>query len=48
MHSGRVEVRLFKPAAAPPANAEEEIDSSAKPGFGLFVLERKSETRCDF
>jgi hypothetical protein len=44
MHSGGVEVRLFKPAAAPNA----DTDEAHKPGFGLFTLERKSEKNCDF
>lgn len=44
MRSGGVEVRLFKPAPAP----ESDTPSGALPGFGLFTLERKSETSCDF
>ncbi len=44
MHSGGVEVRLFKPAAAPPDGADE----AQKPGFGLFTLERKNEKNCSF
>jgi hypothetical protein len=46
MHSGGVEVRLFKPAAAP--NEEEGTDEALKPGFGLFTLERKSVKSCTF
>lgn len=43
MHNGSVEVRLLKPAALAPPDAE----PAKRPGFGLFYLHRE-ETGCDF
>ena len=41
MHSGDVEVRLFKPAPA-----TDKDDPATAPGFGLFTLQRKSTEAC--
>jgi hypothetical protein len=48
MHSGDVEVRLFKPAEAPQTPKKTDTDRGARPGFGLFTLERKSVNDCNF
>jgi hypothetical protein len=45
MHSGGIEVRLFKPAPEP---TTEEPNAAEVPGFGLFVLEKKSTEACGF
>jgi hypothetical protein len=44
MHSGGIEVRLFKPAA----KASQNTPAADAPGFGLFTLERKSIEDCGF
>jgi hypothetical protein len=44
MNDGSVEVRLFKPASLPPPGAGPE----ARPGFGLFQLDRVARTGCEF
>lgn len=44
MNGGGVEVRLFKPAPEPSENTSQ----SARPGFGLFVLERQQKADCGF
>jgi hypothetical protein len=47
MRNGSVELRLFKPAPEPAAENTGRVPATERPGFGVFLLKRRSKG-CDF